>query len=108
MPCSKAMRGCKTACLHRRFVLDYVAERDAQSVRAEGATAGHDAELADYFGAGGRPVEEQLTFKRWLITRQGCDYPYLSTVSRGAAGRWMMPDTVPAYISGRLAELPAI
>lgn len=70
------MRLCAASCRHRRFVLDYVAERDAQAQRAEAASAGHARERGDYFGAGGRPAEQLLTFRRWLSTHAGVDYPY--------------------------------
>ncbi len=95
MPCSPGMRLCASTCAHRRFVLDYVAERDAQAVRAEAATAGNSTELADYFGAGGRPVEQRWTFARWLKTHTGADYPYPAAAAPscptwlGDADRWL-------------------
>lgn len=71
------MRACASTCAHRRFVLDYIAERDAQLVQAEAVALGHAAETAEYFAERSR-----LTFRRWLITHARADYPYPSPLSR--------------------------
>lgn len=76
VPCSPGMLNCAATCGHRRFVLDYVAERDAQAVRAERTTKGHVTEQADYYGATGQAVEQRVTFQRWLTTHARADYPY--------------------------------
>lgn len=95
MPCSPAMRLCKTGCLHRQLVMDYVAERDAQEVRAEAVTGGYAAETADYFAT----KEDRWTFKRWLVAyaRRGYDHAR----SAGLSG----PAMAPAFLGGGL-DLP--
>lgn len=100
MPCSPGMRACYAQCGHRRFVLDYVAERDAQAARAEAVTGGYPTETSEYFGVGGRMVEVLVTFKRWLISRAGLDYPYPAV--GGRAG--FAPPAAPAYVTGPHAE----
>lgn len=86
MPCTRGMTGCRPDCGHRRFVNDYRRERAAQATRAENASGGHQAELEEFFGAGGRPVEDRLVFRTWLRQHAGADYPYPST--------WGMPLTL--------------
>lgn len=100
MPCSKRMRKCYANCLHRRFVQEYVAERDAQLVRAESVARGYDNETADYFGASGRAVEEKWTFKRWLTSHAGTDFPYPRFGGR------MPANLAPAFVPPELAEVP--
>ncbi len=70
-PCFTGKRRCRIGCLHRAMVLDYYALRDAQAVRAENATGGHDTDLADYFGPDG--PESRWTFKRHLIAYAGAN-----------------------------------
>lgn len=71
MPCSKGMRGCATDCAHRRFVRDYVAERERQVVAAEAQTHGYATEEREYF-----EEHDRVTFKSWLRQHTGRDYPY--------------------------------
>jgi len=78
MPCTPGMTGCKADCGHRRFVQDYRAARDEQAIRAETHTKGYEAEMAEYFGASGRPIESRVLFREWLRERSGADYPYPS------------------------------
>lgn len=77
MPCTPGMTGCKADCGHRRFIMDYIAERDAQLARAEAETKGYETEEAEYFGPDG--PEERWTFQRHLTQYQGRMYPYPST-----------------------------
>ena len=72
------MRACYAQCAHRRFVLDYYAERDAQLRRAETATGLNATELAAYFGDDGEgdAVEKRWTFRRHLEAYSGPHYPY--------------------------------
>lgn len=78
MPCSKGMRGCRSDCAHRRFVLDYHNTAREQELRAEAATGGNTTELASYFGSDGESdaVEDRWTFQRHLRAYAGADYPY--------------------------------
>lgn len=71
MPCSKGMRGCVSGCAHRRFVLDYVAERDRQAVAAEAVAHGYATETREFL-----QEHDKVTFKRWLQQHAGRDYPY--------------------------------
>jgi hypothetical protein len=72
MPCSKGMGACYAQCAHRRFVLDYVAERDAQLDRAETPDELGHFRFDDFF----ENVEQRLTFKAFLRSHAGADYPY--------------------------------
>lgn len=98
MPCSSQMRLCKTNCLHRRAVLEYVAERDAQAVRAEAVTGGYPAETAEFFAT----KEPRLTFKRWLTVyvQRATDHGW----SAGLSG----PATAPAFVGGGLDIPPEV
>lgn len=61
MPCAKAMRGCRSDCLHRKLVLEYRDARDAYDLEAERVSLGYATELADYHRDHPGP-----TFKAWL------------------------------------------
>ena len=100
MPCAPGMAKCKKGCLHRAFVADYRAERDAQAVRAEAVTGGYEAETAEYFGPAGR--EQRWTFKRWLVThRRGVDF-------LRSWARWETPPAAPAFLGEPLDSLPEV
>lgn len=61
MPCTKRMRSCSAACLHRQLVTAYRDERSRLLDAAMEAGAGYARETADALAA--RPAP---TFKEWL------------------------------------------
>lgn len=63
MPCQTNMTGCRRGCLHRAFVRDYHAAREAAELRRESATGGYPTETAEH-----GPI---LTFRDWLIQHAG-------------------------------------
>lgn len=69
MPCSRRMKSCYAGCLHRRWVEDYLAAREAQMDRAEAWSNGYPTELAEFY----RTQEKRITLKDWMIHSQRHD-----------------------------------
>jgi hypothetical protein len=90
MPCSKGMVRCKSDCLHRAFVFEYRAARQACVLEQEALTGGGEADLAILRENGWQP----MTFKRWLRSHLFRSRPDPDTAApassdeAGAAAGW--------------------